>query len=138
METRLVVTTHLTSSTLRMLLFELYFYNIARMLNDLGDYGLVPSTHLSQDPLRKIDDSSIHPVLPEDTGSSAKGWHIGLDHTESAMYRPEEEEYHEEVVQGPEALEVRLAGLLSRCKSYGHETSEHNIARKTRTSCDVR
>lgn len=82
---------------LRMLLLDLNLADIARVLNNLGDVCLVSPADLASNSLRKVDISSVHPVLPEDAdGRGADGhaeWRkVGLDHTECAMDRPEEEE----------------------------------------------
>ena len=87
----------LSSPGLRVLLLNLDLADVARVLDDFGDVRLMSPTNLAGNSLRKIDVSAVHPVLPEDTdGRGAEGhaeWReVGLDHTECAMDRPEEEE----------------------------------------------
>ncbi len=124
----------LTSSRLGIFLLDLNFAHVAGMLNHLGDVRLVLSSDLSCDSFGQVDISTIHPVLPEytnGTGSDANavGSEVGLDHAESPVDGPEQEEDDEHVVSIPEPLEVGTAHLLHRSNHHAHESDQHDISR---------
>ena len=62
----------LTRSGLGLLLVHLDLDDIAGVLNDLGDEGLVATSDLTQNSLHEICKASVHPVLPEDTGTKSR------------------------------------------------------------------
>jgi hypothetical protein len=129
--------THLSSTGLGVLLLDLNFADVARMLNDLGNVRLVSSSDLTRDALGQVRESTVHPVLPEDTDTIAEGRKIRRNHAEGAMDGPEEEENDEEVVRVPEALEVCATCLLRRCERDRHERDQHNVAAPSGTSGKV-
>lgn len=55
------------------------------MLNDLGNVRLVSSSDLTRNTLSEVCESTIHPVLPEDTDTVAKGRKVGRDHAEGTV-----------------------------------------------------
>jgi hypothetical protein len=120
-----------------MLLLDLNLADVAGMLNDLGNVGLVPSSNFTSNALAKVRKSTVHPVFPEDTDTVAKGRKVGLDHAEGSVNRPEDEEDDEEVVGVPEALEVRTSSFLRCCKCDRHQSHKHDISTPTRSSREV-
>ncbi len=123
----------LSSSGLGILLLDLDFANVGRMLNDLGDVGLVLSTDLSCDSLGEVNVSSVHPVLPENTNGTGSNTNtvrskIGLNHTEGSVDGPEDEEDDEHVVGVPEALKVRTSHLFDRSNHHTHQSSQHDVS----------
>jgi hypothetical protein len=107
---------YLTSTGVGVLLLDLNLANVAGVLNDLGDVCLVSSTDLTRNTLTEVCESTVHPVLPEDTDTIAKGRKVGLDHAEGTVDGPEDEEDDEEVVSVPEALKVGSSRLLCGCE----------------------
>jgi len=83
---------YLTRTSLSVLLLDLNFADIAGMLNDFRYVCLVSSSNFAGNALAKVRESTIHPVLPEDTDSIAEGRKIGFDHTEGAVNGPKDEE----------------------------------------------
>ena len=120
-----------------MLLLDLNFADVAWVLNDLGDVRLVASTNLTRDTLAQIRESSIHPVLPENTDTVAEGRKVRLDHAEGTVYGPEEEEDGEQVVRVPEALELGPSILLCGCPTHSRERSQHDVTCPSRAGCEV-
>jgi len=104
----------------RVLFLDLYLDDIARMLNNFCDHGLVPSSHFSQNALNQIHETAIHPELPENADAAAEGCAIGFDHAECPVDAPEGKEDDEEVMDGPEALVVGTAGLLDGGEEHRH------------------
>lgn len=105
---------YLSGSGFCLLLFDLDFDDIARMLYDFGDKGTVPSTNFSHNSLQKVDKATIHPVLPKDPYPAAKWWDVGFDHAECSMYCPEDEEDNEKMMRIPEPLEFRTTRFFHR------------------------
>lgn len=120
-----------------MLLLDLYFTNVAGMLDDFRDVRFVSSSDLTRNALRQICESTVHPVLPEDTNTVAKRSEVGQNHTERSVDGPEKEENNEEVVGVPEALKVCTSSLLCCCECDGHQCYQHDIAAPTGTCCEV-
>jgi hypothetical protein len=137
MENTDIAVAYLSSPRLRVLLLDLDFAHIAGMLNDLGNVRLVPSTDLARDALSQVCESTIHPVLPEDTNAVAVWRKIGLDHAESAMDGPEDEEDNEEMVRVPEALKVCPSRLLCCCQRNRHQCEEHDVSTPAGACCKV-
>lgn len=76
------------------------------------------SANLSRNPLRQVDESSVHPVLPKhanrrrpDAGTERR--HVRLNHAERSVDGPEEEEDDEHVVSIPKSLVVGASRLLN-------------------------
>jgi hypothetical protein len=103
-----------------MLLLDLNLANIARMLNDFRYVCLVSSSNFAGNALAKVRESTIHPVLPEDTDSIAEGRKIRFDHAEGAVNGPKDEEDDEQMVGVPEALEVGSSCLFSGSEGDCH------------------
>lgn len=120
-----------------MLLLDLNFADVARMLDHLRDESCVASSYLTGNSFGKIDKASNHPVLVKHTNAIAVWFPVVLDHAELAMNGPEDEEDDKEVVSVPESLEVCSAWFLNRCHNHCHESSEHDIAGPSRTSDQV-
>lgn len=120
-----------------MLLLDLNLADVAGMLNDLGNVGLVSATNFTSDALAEVGKSTVHPVLPEHTDAVAKGRKVGLDHAEGAVNGPEDEEDDEQVVGVPEALKVRTPRLLRSCECDRHQSHEHDISTPARASREV-
>lgn len=118
-------------------LVNLNFNHVAWMLYDLRHERLVSSSDLSKNALEEVHKAAIHPVFPEDAGAEAERCGVGLDHAESAMNRPEEEEDDEEVMDAPETLVVCPPRLVDRGEKHGHEGEEHDVARPARASHEV-
>lgn len=76
---------YLASLRLCILLLDLDFHNVARVLNDLRHESLVASTDLSRNTFSQVEEASPHPVLPENANARAKGRKVGLDHAESSV-----------------------------------------------------
>lgn len=77
--------TYLSSTGRGVLFLDLDLTHVAGMLNDLGNVRLVSSPNLTRDTLSEVRESTIHPVLPEDTDTIAKGRKVWLDHAESTV-----------------------------------------------------
>lgn len=117
-----------------MLLLHLDLANVAGVLNNLCDVCPVAAAHLTSNTLSQVDEAAVHPVLPEDSNgrgsnAGAEGSDVWLDHAESSMNRPEEEEHDEHVVGVPESLKVRSSRLLHGGENHAHQRNEHDIAR---------
>ena len=95
-----------------MLLLDLYFDDVRWMLNDFADVGLVATTNLPHDTFCQVDKTTPHPVLIEDTSTETEWSVVSLDHAESSVDRPEDEEDDKEVMGVPESLVVFTARLL--------------------------
>jgi hypothetical protein len=119
------------------LLLDLDLANVAGMLNNLRDVRLVSSSNLAGDTLSQVRESTVHPVLPEDTNAVAERRKVGRDHAEGAVDRPEEEEDNEKVMGVPEALKVLPACLLRRCERNRHQSNQHNVAAPSRAGSKV-
>ncbi len=109
---------YLASACLDVLLLDLDFDHLARMLDDLGDEGRLSATNLPHEPLDQIDDGSIGPELPEAVTFVAERWRIGLDHAKGTVHGPENEETDEQMMCGPEAVEVLMSRLVRRCQYH--------------------
>ena len=120
-----------------MLFLDLNLAHIARVLNDLRDVRLVSSSDFARNTLSQIRKSAIHPVLPEDANAITERCEVGLDHAESAVDRPEDEEDNEQVVGVPEAFEVCSSRLLCCRECYGHQGKQHDISTPARACCEV-
>ena len=120
-----------------MFLLDLHFHNVAGMLDNLGNKGLVPSSDLTRDPLGKIREAAIHPVLPENTDSVTEWCEIRLDHAESAVDGPENEEDGKKMVSIPESFEIRPSGFLHGSKRDGHQRGQHDVSTPSRASQQV-
>lgn len=132
----------LSGSRLRVFLLDLDLADVARMLDDLRDVGLVASSQLTSDPLRQVYVATPRPELPEDPDGAgadrnAEGGEVGLDHAEGTVDRPEKEENDEHVVRIPESLVVRSSRLLVRCHHHAAERDQHDIPRPTRARRQV-
>lgn len=132
----------LASPGLGVLLLDLNLAHIARVLNDLGDVGLVTSTHLTGNTLRKVDESSVHPVLPKHTNSLGSDrdteWRdVGLNHTEGSVGSPEDEEDDKHVVSVPESLVVGSASLLHTGNNHASQGNQHDVSRPARSRYQV-
>lgn len=108
------------------------------MLNDLCDVCPVTTSHLACDTLGQVNETAVHPVLPEDSNSrcanaGAERCNIWLNHAESSVDGPEEEENDEHVVSIPEALKVCSSRLLGRRENHTHQRNKHDIASPTRS-----
>jgi hypothetical protein len=77
--------TYLSSTGRGVLLLDLNLTNVARVLDDLGDVRLVASSDLTRDTLSQVRESTVHPVLPEDTDTIAERCKIRLDHAKGSM-----------------------------------------------------
>lgn len=104
-----------------MLLLDLDLAHITRMLNDLRDIRLVSPSYFTRNALSQVRESTIHPILPEDTDTVAKWRKVGFDHAESTMDGPEDEEHDEEVMRVPEALKVRPSRLFRSGERDRHQ-----------------
>lgn len=120
-----------------MLLLDLNFANVARVLNNLGNVRLVSAPDLTGDTLTQVCKSSIHPVLPEDGNTSAKGRKVGRNHAESTVDGPEQEEDDEEVVHVPETLKVCTTRTFGRRECNSHQTNQHDVATPAGTGGEV-
>jgi hypothetical protein len=129
--------TYLTSTGIGVLLLDLNLANVAGMLNDLGDVRLVASTDFTRNALTEVGESTVHPVLPENTNAIAEGRKIGLDHAEGTVNGPEDEEDDEEVMRVPEALKVSSACVLGGCECNCVQSDEHDISTPARSSRKV-
>jgi hypothetical protein len=129
--------TYLSSTSLCVLFLDLNFADVARMLNDLGNIRLVSSSDLTRNTLGQVRESTVHPVLPEDTDTVAEGRKVGRDHAEGSMNRPEEEENNEEMMGVPEAFEVCATRLLRSCQCNSHQREQHNITAPAGASSKV-
>jgi hypothetical protein len=134
---QVVTIAYLTSTGVGVLLLDLNLANVAGMLNDLGDVRLVASTDLTRNTLTEVGESTVHPVLPENTNAIAEGCKVGLDHAEGSVDGPEDEEDDEEVMCVPEALEVGSSCILSSCKCDRIQSDEHHVSTPARTSSKV-
>jgi len=103
-------------------LLDLDLADVARVLHHFTDICNVPTPDFAHDALSEIDESAVHPPLVEDARSSTKGRRVGFDHTECAMYGPEDEENDEEMVKVPESFKVRTTRLLERCGKDDHQS----------------
>jgi len=113
------------------LFFDLDFADVARVLDDLGDVGLVPAPDFTRDALGKVREASDKPVLVENADAVAVGCTIILDHAEFAVDRPKDEEDDEHVMRIPKPFIVRPARLLDGRQDHGHERDQHEVARPT-------
>jgi hypothetical protein len=132
-----VMIAYLTSTGVGMLLLDLDFANVAGMLNDLGNVRLVASSDLTRNTLTEVGESTVHPVLPENTDTIAEGCKVGLDHAEGTVNGPEDEEDDEEVMRVPEALKVGSACVLGSCESDCRQSDEHDVSTPARSSSKV-
>ncbi len=124
----------LTSSGRGVLLLDLDLADVAGMLNDLGNVGFVSSTDLTSDTLGQVGESTPHPVLPEDTDTSAEGRKVRLDHAESSVNGPEDEEDDEEMMGIPEALKVGTTSILHGGDGNSHQSDKHDVSTPAGTS----
>ena len=97
---------YLAGSCLGVFLLHLNFHHIAGVLDDFRNVGLVPSANLSEEPLAKVDEASVHPELPEHPSACAERWLIWLDHAKRSVNGPEHEEDHEQVMGVPKSFKV--------------------------------
>ena len=107
------------------------------MLDDLGHVRLVTPTNLTRCPLSKIGESTVHPVLPENTDAVAKRRKIRLDHTKGSVDGPENEEDDEQVVRVPESFELSSSRFLGCCPGHGGQGDQHDISTPSRPSSKV-
>jgi hypothetical protein len=107
------------------------------MLDDLGNESLVSSSDLPGNPFCQVQEGTAHPVLPEDTDTSAERCKISLDHAECPMNRPEYEEDDHEVVRVPESFEICPLLLLHCGPSHECERDYKDVSRPSRTSQKV-
>ncbi len=107
------------------------------MLDDFGNVGLVLSADFSCYPFQQVHKSSIHPVLPEYTGSRTEWGRICFDHAERPMNGPENEEYDKEMVSVPEAFEITSSRLSHGRGNDEHEDAKHDVPRPARTGGKV-
>lgn len=98
------------------------------MLNHLRHIRLMAAPNLPRCALRKVRESTIHPVLPKDTDTIAERRKVRLNHAERSVDRPENEEDDEQMVRIPEAFELRATMLLSSRPAHGCQRDEHNVA----------
>ena len=129
--------TYLTGLRLRVLLLDLDFADVARVLNDLGNVRLVSSTNLTRNTLAQVSKSAPHPVLPENTDTVAERRKVRLDHAEGSVDGPEEEEDGEEMMGVPEAFELGTSVLFGCCPSHGRECNQHDVSCPSGTCCEI-
>ena len=127
----------LTGPCCSVFLLDLDLADIAGVVNNLRDVGFVASAHFTRNALSKVGESTIHPVLPEDTDAVAEGRKVGLDHAESTVDGPENKEDDEHVMSVPEALKVRATRLLSSCNGNGHQREQHDVSTPSRSCSEV-
>lgn len=120
-----------------MFLLDLNLTDVAWMLNDLGNVRLVCASDLTSDSLRKISESTVHPVLPENTDTIAEGRKVGLDHAKRSMDGPENEEDDEQMMHVPKAFEVGTSSFLSSCERHRIQCDEHDISTPSRTCSKI-
>ena len=111
-----------------MLLLNLQLHDVAGVLDDFRDVRLVSSADFPHHSLDQVDEPAPHPVLVEDARTKAERLCICLDHAESSMDGPENEEDDEEVMGVPESLKVDTLESVHRCDDHGHQCSEHDVA----------
>lgn len=156
----------LSSTCCGLLLLNLDFHDLGRMLNDLRDVSPVTRADFTKDTLVDPDNSSDKPVTllvtnkedegdvrshsqfsweelvayPEDTNSVKRAvWRpVRLDHAEHSMKLPVDEEYDEQMVRIPEAFEVSTTTLLNREPNHDAKSNRHNPSRRTRAGREVR
>jgi hypothetical protein len=121
-----------------MLLLDLDLADIARVLNDLGNVRLVSSTNLTCNTFTKVRESSIHPVLPENTNAVAERGKVGLDHAKGSVNCPEEEKDGEEVMRIPETFKLSSSVLLCSCPAHRRERDQHDVSCPSGSRCDIR
>jgi hypothetical protein len=103
------------------LLLDLDFADIARVLDDLGNVRLVSATNFTSDALSQVRKSTVHPVLPKNTDSIAEWCEVGLNHAKGSVDGPEHEEDDEEVVRVPETLKICTSRAFCGCKGDRHQ-----------------
>jgi hypothetical protein len=128
---------YLSGASDGVLLLDLDLADVAGVVDDLGDVCLVATADLTGNSLCQVRESTVHPVLPEDTDTVAEGGKVGLDHAEGAVDGPENEEDDEHVVRVPETLKVGTTRLLSSCDGNGHERKQHDITTPSGTGGEV-
>jgi hypothetical protein len=85
----------LASAGLRLLLLDLDLNDLPRVLDDLGDVGLVPRPNFAQDPLKRVDGAADFDSDERDRDSVARPYRstiskrrrFALAHSVSASYR---------------------------------------------------
>lgn len=141
-----------------LLLLDLEFHDLGRVLDDLGDVGPVAGSDFTKDTLINPDNTTNKPVAlefyalakqnienklgayPEDTDlvKGAIRWPVRLDHTEHAVKLPADEKDDEEVVRVPEPLKVCATPLLEGKEDHGKQAGGHDPPSSTWTSGKVR
>jgi hypothetical protein len=116
-----------------MLFLDLDFADVARVLDDLGNVRLVSATNFASDTLSQVRESTVHPVLPENTDTITEWRKVGLNHAKGSVDGPEDEEDDEEVMRVPETLKVRTARSFGSGKSDCHQGKEHDVTAPSRT-----
>lgn len=124
------------------LLLDLDLAHIAGVLDHLGNIGLVSATHLTSDTLGKVNEASVHPVLPEHTDSlrtngETERRDVGLNHAESTVDGPEHKEDDEHVMRIPETLVVSTSRLLHASYHHAGQGQQHDVAGPTRSRHQV-
>ena len=132
-----MVHSYLASSRLGFLFLDLNFNYFTRMLNDFGDVGLVLPANLSRYPFYQVYESSVHPILPENTGTRTKRCCICFNHAESSVDGPENKEQNEEMVGEPEAFIIGSSKLSHGRGNDEHQNDKHDVPRPSRTSGKV-
>lgn len=102
------------------LFLDLYLNHLAWVLNDLGNVSLVPSTDFPKYSFYQVNESAVHPELPEDPRALTKRSRVCLDHAEGSMDGPEDKEYDEKMMHVPEALKFGTAKPLNRRSDNEH------------------
>lgn len=118
---------YLSSLRLGVLLLDLDFADIAGVLNNLGNVCLVLPAHFTCYSLGQVEETTVHPILPENTDGVAVGCKVRTNHTESSMDGPHNEEDDEEVMGIPETLVICTARLLNGGEDHGHQSNKHDI-----------
>jgi hypothetical protein len=119
------------------LLLDLDLADVAGVVDDLGDICLVATADLTGNSLSQVRESTVHPVLPEDTDTVAERRKVGLNHAEGTVDGPEDEEDDEHVVRVPEALKVGTTRLLGGGDGDGHEGEQHDVSTPSGTGSKV-
>ena len=136
----------LTSPGGGLLLLDLEFHDLGRVLNDLGDVRPVARSDFTKDAFINPDDTTNKPVAlviyslakrcvenefgayPEDTDrvEGAVWRSVRFDHAEHAVKLPAYEEDDKEVVRVPEPLKVGATPLLHGKVYHGEQADGHD------------
>jgi len=111
-----------------LVLLDLDFDDLGRVLDDLADESTVPGADFAEDTLVDEDETTNEPVTPEDADLEprAEGRTIGFDHAPHAVELPADEEGDEEVVGVPESFEFGATTFLHGEVDHGEETGVHD------------